>query len=283
VTSVLLLGDERKGGTAELLDGFARWLRTKVDRVAIELERDAPLEARTEDLVVVFGGDGSLLAAARRMAGNQKPTLGINLGRLGFLTASGKDRAKETVLAALAGELEEGQRLMLSCCVVQPDGTEGEPVYCLNDGVLTRPSSGAMITLEARRGDSELATYHGDGVIISTPAGSTAYSMAAGGPVLSPDMDALVLTPLASHTLNVRPLVLPVRDGIDVLVVDTGGKKFCPFVVDGQVSMGVPAGGRARLAPAPFRFRHLGHGERGFFHVLREKFLWSDVPRHRGE
>lgn len=281
MTAVLLLGDERKGGTRPLLEDVARWLGDHVDRVAIEWDRDAPLDRRDEDLVVVFGGDGSLLAAARRMAANQRPTLGINLGRLGFLTAAGRDKAKATVLAALAGELEESQRLMLECRVVDRDGAAGESVFCLNDGVVSRPSSGAMITLRARRGDAELATYHGDGVIVSTPAGSTAYSMAAGGPVVAPEMDALVLTPLASHTLNVRPLVVPVRDGLDIEVVDTGGKKFCPFVVDGQVSMGIPRAGRARLTPAPFRFRHLGHGERGFFQVLREKFLWGDVPGGR--
>ena len=281
MTSVLLIGDARKGGTKPLVDDFARWLRDRVDDVSMILDRDASLADAVADLVIVFGGDGSILSAARRMGENQLPTLGVNLGRLGFLTACGRDRMQEVTEAALAGELVEEKRLMLICEAVDEDGQAGESVLCLNDGVISRSATSAMVTLCALRGGHELATYHGDGVVVATPVGSTAYSMAAGGPVLTPNQEALVLTPLASHTLSVRPLVVPVDDGLEIEVIDSGGKRGCPFVVDGQVSLQVPKGGRARLHPAPVRFRHLCYGEQGFFQILREKFLWADLPRSR--
>ena len=281
---IVLLGDPRKGGTKARLEEFADWLedREQVDSVLVVRDRDANLEAVAADLVMVFGGDGSLLGAARRMGTNQVPTVGINVGRLGFLTAFRADQAREAARAALAGELVEEPRVMMRCDVIGPGGQAGESVLCLNDGVVSRGSTGAMITLVARRNGSEIGTYHGDGVIVATPVGSTAYSMAAGGPVLTPNLEALVLTPLASHTLSVRPLVVPIEGGLEIEVVDAGGKKGCTFSIDGQVSLTVPVGGRARLIPAPFRFRHLCRGEHGFFEILREKFLWAELPRPRG-
>ena len=199
MTSVLVVGDERKGGSRRAIDDFADWLRGEVGQVTVVFDRDEPLDHHECDLVLVFGGDGSLLGAARRMGQNQMPTLGINLGRLGFLTAFGHEQVRVAVHRALAGELHEERRIMLSVCVARADGSSTEPVLCLNDGVLSRSASAGIVTLTAARHDSELATYSGDGLIVATPVGSTAYSLAAGGPILAPDMDALVLTPLASR------------------------------------------------------------------------------------
>src|SRR5688572_27494563 len=111
MTSVLLLGDERKGGTRALVDEFARWLRTRVDSVQVVMDHQAPLANLRADVVIVFGGDGSILGAARRMGANQMPTLGVNLGRLGFLTICGPEEARATVEAFLRGELVEEPRL----------------------------------------------------------------------------------------------------------------------------------------------------------------------------
>ncbi|HLQ37367.1 MAG TPA: NAD(+)/NADH kinase [Planctomycetota bacterium] len=278
---VLVLGDERKGGTGALVAGFADWLQHRGHRIDTVTDRESSLADRQADLVVVFGGDGSLLGAARRMGQNQMPTLGINRGRLGFLTAFEQERAKEAVELALQGKLLEERRLLLWCSVIDPHGGEGERVLCMNDGVVSRAAVGGMITLRAARSGAELATYRGDGLIVATAAGSTAYSMAAGGPVLAPGLDALVLTPLASHTLSARPLVVPVDDGVAVEVLDAASKKYAYFQIDGQVRMQVAVGARAVLRPAPFRFRHLGPGPQHFFEVLRAKFGFAHLPRER--
>lgn len=281
MAQILVLGDERKGGTRASVQSFATWLQERGHTAEIVFDRESSLVGKQADLVVVFGGDGSLLSAARRMGADQKPTLGINRGRLGFLTGFEQDEAQRAVELALSGALREEPRLLLWCSVQTADGTASEPVLGMNDGVVSRAAVGGMITLRATRGGSHLATYRGDGLIVATAAGSTAYSMAAGGPVLSPDLAALVLTPLASHTLSARPLVLPVDDGVEIDVLETGNKRHAYFQIDGQVQLQVPVGGRALLRPAAFHFRHLGQGPERFFQVLRAKFGFADLPRPR--
>ncbi|HEX5053836.1 MAG TPA: NAD(+)/NADH kinase [Planctomycetota bacterium] len=276
---VLLVGDERKGGSKAVVQHHATWLVGRGCEVEIVMDRDSSLEDRHADCVVVFGGDGSLLATARRMGQHQRPTLGINRGRLGFLTAFEYEHTQRALDLLLAGELHEEQRLMFWCSMVGHDGAATEPVLGINDVVVSRAAVGGMIILRAFRGTGELATYRGDGLITATAAGSTAYSMAAGGPVLSPDLDALVLTPLASHTLSARPLVLPVGQGIEIEVVETGGRKYAHCLVDGQVQMQVPVGARVMLRPAAVRFRHLGLGTPQFFQVLHAKFGFAGMAR----
>lgn len=278
---LLLVGDERKGGSKALIQHHATWLTGRGCSVEIVMDRDSSLEQREADSVVVFGGDGSLLAAARRMGQHQRPTLGINRGRLGFLTSFEYEHTQQALDLLLAGGLHEEPRLMYWCSIVGLDGSANAPVLGLNDVVVSRAAVGGMILLRAFRGSTELATYRGDGLITATALGSTAYSMAAGGPVLAPDLEALVLTPLASHTLSARPLVLPVGDGIEIEVVETGNKKYAYAQIDGQVQMQVPVGGRIVLRPAGVRFRHLGLGPSHFFQVLRGKFGFTGAPGPR--
>jgi len=276
--SVLVLGDERKGGVAAVVERFCAWLEERVTRVDCVLRRHGALGDRGADLVVVFGGDGSMLAAARRMGTNQRPTLGVNLGRLGFLTACDVGEAERTLAMALAGQLHEEPRLMISCQVLRPNGQMTRPVLGINDGVLARGAGCGILTLRAERRGHELATYAGDGLIVATPIGSTAYGLAAGGPVVAPGIDAFDLVPLAPHTLTVRPLVMPPCD-LDLVVVEAMGDGICDFTVDGQVHTQVRVGDRVCLRPSPMRFRHLTRGPESYFDVLREKFRWAHLPR----
>ena len=275
---VLLLGDERKGGSRELVESFAVSLRSRKCDVDVVLDRDSSLASVAADLVVVFGGDGSLLGAARRMGHNQMPTVGVNVGRLGFLTSFESDQAQLAVEKALAGDLVEQPRLLLEATVVCPNEADSAPVLCVNDAVVSRTSKAGMITMRASRDGDEIATYRGDGLVIATAAGSTAYSMAAGGPVLTPDLDALVLTPLASHALSTRPLVVPVDRGVDIELVDAGGRQHAPLQLDGQVRVPVPEGARVSLRRAEVRFRHLWTGPGHFFRMLRHKFGFAGLP-----
>lgn len=275
---VLVLGDERKGDAADIVERFRRWLSERVARVEVVMRRERSLRSKDADLVVVFGGDGSILAAARRMGTNQRPTVGVNLGRLGFLTACGLEDAESVLEQAIAGELTEEPRLMISCRVQRENGEMTQPVLGINDGVLARGAGCGIVTLRAERQGHELATYAGDGLIVSTPIGSTAYGLAAGGPVVAPGIDAFVLVPLAPHTLTVRPLVMPPCD-LDLVVVEATGDGICDFTVDGQVHTQVRVGDRVCLRDSPLRFRHLTKGAESYFDVLREKFRWAHVPR----
>lgn len=279
--SVLLLGDARKGEVKAVVDRMRAWLFERVARVEIVLERDRLLPDVTADLVVVFGGDGSMLAAARRMGTNQRPTLGVNLGRLGFLTACGIDEAEGILEAALAGQLHEELRPMIECHVQRENGELTPSVLGINDGVLARSAGCGIVTLRAERAGHELATYAGDGLIVSTPIGSTAYGLAAGGPIVAPGIDAFVLTPLAPHTLTVRPLVMPPCD-LDLVVAEATGDGASDFTVDGQVHTQVSVGDRVCMRPSPLRFRHLTRGRDSYFDVLREKFRWAHLPRGGG-
>jgi NAD+ kinase len=278
---LLLVGDERKGGSKALVQQHAAWLAGRGCQCEVVFDREASLADKDADAVVVWGGDGSLIGAARRMGQNQRPTLGINRGRLGFLTSFEYEQTQQALDLLLAGQLHEESRLMYWCSLQAADGAAGEPVLGLNDVVVSRAAVGGMITLRAFRGRTELATYRGDGLITATALGSTAYSMAAGGPVVAPDLEALVLTPLASHTLSSRPLVLPVDDGVEIEVVETGNKKYAYAQIDGQIQMQVPVGARVVVRPAAVRFRHLGLGPAHFFQVLHGKFGFAGMTRTR--
>jgi NAD+ kinase len=175
------------------------------------------------------------------------------------------------------GKLPEEPRMLLHASVVDADGRENAPVLLMNDAVLSRETQGAMITLRVWQKGEEVAAYRGDGLVVATAAGSTAYSLAAGGPVLSPDLAALVLTPLASHSLTTRPIVLPVDAGLEVEAVDTAGRGFVYLQLDGQIRKQVADGWRVRIRPANERFRHLGSGPGHFFRVLRAKFGFAGI------
>jgi len=275
VRRVLLVGDAKKGGSADIVAHYSEWLRARGVATEVVTERDEPLVDRDADAVVVWGGDGSLLAAARRMQTNQLPTLGINRGRLGFLTAFESDQSEEALERLLDGSLCEERRLMFRCKV------EGEEILGLNDVVVSRAGAGGMIVVRVRRSDAEIGTYRGDGVIAATATGSTAYSMAAGGPVLAPDLDAVVLTPLASHSLTAHPVVLSMGGGLEFEVVETGDMPYAYCVVDGQVQVQVSAGARITMQPVDTRFRHLVQSPKQFFDVLVQKFGFAGMAARR--
>jgi len=301
IRRVLLVGDARKGGSADLVARYAAWFHARGIETDEVTDRHIPLHDRDADALVVWGGDGSLLAAARRMAENQRPTLGINRGRLGFLTAFEDEQTEVGLRALLAGDLSEETRLMFRCRVAAdqivvgdeastaPAGADAASasdknesnVIGLNDVVISRAGAGGMIIVRVRRGNAEIGTYRGDGVIAATATGSTAYSMAAGGPVLAPDLDAVVVTPLASHSLSARPVVLSIGAGLEFEILETGDMPYAYCVVDGQVQMQVRVGARITMRTAPMRFRHLAQSPKQFFEVMVAKFGFAGMAKAR--
>jgi NAD+ kinase len=213
------------------------------------------------------------------MGKNQIPTLGVNLGRLGFLSETLLERAMPMTEQALAGELAERPRMMLDCRVQAPDQSVQEEL-ALNDGVLVRESSASIIRVAVKVGGEFVTNYSGDGLIVATPAGSTAYSLGAGGPILTPGLEALVLTPLASHALTVRPLVIHAAAGIEMWLDRDWRDAMASFVVDGHTQFAVTPEHRITIRPATVRFRMLTDPRRSFFNILREKFGWAGSPKY---
>jgi NAD+ kinase len=254
-------------GVEVLLDReAARWLR----RPGIELEE---LAGRV-DLLIVLGGDGTLLAAARAVGERSVPLLGVNLGTLGFLAETSSDELHTALEQAFAGRLVVAERMRLQVEVERRDYVV-ERCLALNDAVIGKSALSRMIDLETRADGAFVTTYHSDGLIVATPTGSSAYSLSAGGPILLPEGESIVLTPICPHTLTQRPLVLPDRYRIEILVLDTRGGDV-HLTVDGQVGVALEQGDRVTAARSAFPTRLLVSPHRSRFAVMREKLRWGE-------
>jgi len=267
------------GGTVR---GLEKWLAARGLRV--ELDEDAgeavgragrphePL-AGDVDLLVVLGGDGTLLSVARAAGRRTVPILGVNLGTLGYLTEIALDELYAAFERVLAGDVTVEARMRLD---VEAERA-GRSLGCwlaLNDAVVTSLSLARMIDVEASADGRALTTYHADGIIVATPTGSTAYSLSAGGPILDPALDDLVVTPISPHTLTHRPLVLPGRSVIEMRPRPRAGSLH--LTVDGYEATQLEEGDLVRvsrsahpvsLVTSPFRTR---------FEILRAKLHWGE-------
>jgi NAD+ kinase len=192
--------------------------------------------AQKVDLIVALGGDGTLLSVARATGVRAVPILGVNLGRLGFLAEVSLDEVLAALSKALAGDLKVVSRMRLDVRVHRDDQEIGA-FLALNDAVITHAQIARMIDVDVYADSARVTTYHADGLIVATPTGSTAYSLSAGGPLLAPDLAAIVLTPICPHSLTQRPLVLP--ETAEVEVVPHGRAERASLTVDGQVGVGV--------------------------------------------
>jgi NAD+ kinase len=244
----------------------ARWLA----RPGAELEE---LAARA-DLVIVLGGDGTLLSAARAIGERAVPLLSVNLGTLGFLAETSSDELYDALEQAFAGHLVVATRMRLDV-EVERGGHVVERYLALNDAVIGKSALSRMIDLETRADGAFVTTYHSDGLIVATPTGSSAYSLSAGGPILLPEGESIVLTPICPHTLTQRPLVLPDRYRVEILVLDTRGGDV-HLTVDGQVGVALEQGDRVTVARSAHPTRLLVSPHRSPFAVMREKLRWGE-------
>ena len=237
--------------------------------VASALKSDLPGQV---DALIVLGGDGTLLSMARAVGDLGVPILGVNLGGLGFLTATTLDEMLPALEALLAGGMAVEERMMLGARVLRGVQTVGEHV-ALNDVVITKSAMSRIIDLAISVDGRHATSYRADGLIISTPTGSTAYNLSAGGPILFPTMDAVVLTPIAPHTLSNRPIVLPGAQRVDVtLLVD----QEVMLTMDGQVGVRLRQGDVVQVQKAHARIRLLRFAQKDFFSVLRTKLKWGE-------
>ncbi len=242
-----------------------------VPAVSVPTARKGDLPGQV-DLVLVLGGDGTLLSMARAVGDLGVPILGVNLGGLGFLTATARDEVVPALEAALAGRMAIDERMMLGARLVRQGQPTAEYV-ALNDVVLTKSAMSRIIDLAVAVDGRHATAYRADGLIISTPTGSTAYNLSAGGPILFPTMDAVVLTPIAPHTLSNRPIVLPGTQRIDVTLRTD---QEVMLTMDGQVGVPLREHDTVQVQQAAARIRLVRFPDRDFFSVLRTKLKWGE-------
>ncbi len=274
---ILVLGNPKRGRVQEVVDLTLPFLRERADVVEdsliADMTRVADLDA---ELAITFGGDGTILSVARNLGGRPVPILGVNIGKLGFLAEFTLDELKTQLDKVLAGENHVSRRMMLACSV--GDGAAFKSV-ALNDVVISAGEPFRVIELKVFVDGQELASYYGDGLIISTPSGSTAYNMAAGGPIISPGVDAIVLTPICPHSLSYRPLVLGCD--CDLVIEPREVNPGTTVIVDGQSTTRLQAGQRVRVGRNSYGCLLVETPVRHHFDTLRSKLHWGRVPRYQ--
>jgi len=266
-----VVGNGRQSAIRKFSERISAFLKHRVGTVRVYLEpRDfSRLKA---DLVVILGGDGSILNIASRMGRNQIPVVGIQMGRFGFLSELTPADCEENLLRIVTGKAVIEERMMLACTVrggskVTFSGT------ALNDAVLVSHSISRMVTLDMSVDGDYVTTYHGDGVIVATPVGSTAHSLSAGGPIVEPGMDSFVISPICSHALTTRPLVVSAARSLEFRPVESRNPVI--LTLDGQRTHRLDARERLFVKKAPHSFRLVKVTGRSYFETLRQKFNWA--------
>jgi NAD+ kinase len=225
------------------------------------------------DLIIVLGGDGTLLSAARQVRGRDVPILGVNLGSLGFLTEVSLEELPDILPRIITGNYRVSTRTMLDVTVRR----EGDDVFALsllNDAVITKDALARIIDIETCVDDQYLTTFRGDGLIVSTPTGSTGYSLAAGGPILHPSLEHAVLTPICPHMLTNRPIILPKDAVIRARLMSTDERVI--LTLDGQVGFPLEYKDEVIVTKSRFAVNLVRSDTREYFAVLRTKLKWGE-------
>ncbi|MGM0380730.1 MAG: NAD(+)/NADH kinase [bacterium] len=244
-------------------------------------EKDSQLTIREMveecEIIVVFGGDGTLLHVSNRLAGDEIPLLGVNAGRLGFLTETTLEGARETFRDVLEGKYRVQERMMLKGEV---ENLVSEPLYALNDLVLSRARHGRVIQVSVRIDGDFVSNFICDGLIVSTPTGSTAYNLSASGPIVHPGVENIVINPICPHTLTNRPLIVPAASEISLRVE---AEEECILTADGQEKItNLHRGNQAVITRASFSTRLIVPRNLNFYEILRTKLQWSGETPETG-
>jgi len=225
------------------------------------------------EMIIVLGGDGTLISIARQIGARHIPIFGVNLGNLGFMTEITRHEAFDVLQQVLSGDYSVSERHMLEA-VVRRNDAEVDCFTVLNDIVINKGALARIIDMEVHVNNDYLTTYKADGLIISTPTGSTAYNMAAGGPIIYPGLKSLVLTPICPHTLTNRPIIFSARSVVRIEV------KFqdqdVVLTADGQVGMPLQGGDVVEVRLSPNRTLLVANPKRDYFEVLRTKLRWGE-------
>ena len=224
------------------------------------------------DAVIVFGGDGTLLSVARLTRGHTCPILGVNLGSLGFLTEVTLDRLYSDLRSLIDGDFRLEERSMLRAELKKNGSDNGEEFHALNDMVINKAALARVISVDAFFGEQFIANFVADGIIVSTPTGSTAYNLSAGGPIVHPALESILITPICPHTLTNRPLIIPPNQEIHFLL--RSGRDVM-LTIDGQVGVEFEEGDEVVCTQSDHKVQLVRPSDKGFFDVLREKLKWA--------
>lgn len=229
------------------------------------------------DAVVALGGDGTFLRAARDLVGTRVPLLGVNLGHLGFLTSAGEAELELCVQRLASGDYYTQERFTLAAYVLDEDG---EPHVALNDAVIHTDGVARVVRLNIQVGpegqEEDIGGFSGDGIVVATPTGSTAYNLSAGGPIVMPSMEALLITAICPHTLTVRPLIVPADTSVVIRSVEPHPSLV--LTMDGQAATHLPSLGGIRVSRGGDTVSMVRFSGRTFFQTLRRKLRWAARP-----
>jgi len=267
VRNVIIVTKPKQPQVARVAEDLIQWLKTR--NIAASL---VPESAPHADLAVVVGGDGTLLAAARLLADNQVPIVAINYGSLGFLTEVTLEEMYPALERVLGGEFVTERRMMMDCQVSRLGKQVGR-YRALNDVVINKGSLSRMIELEARVDGQYVSRFRADGLIISTPTGSTAYNISAGGPIIFPTMGAMIVTPICSHTLTNRPIVVPETVQVEIDLCSVQDDVY--VTVDGQVGLKLEIGDKLVVNKSAVTLQLVAPADKNYFDVLRGKLKWG--------
>jgi NAD+ kinase len=260
------------------------WLHERKIETLVDKETQACIDAGTigmdretlgekVDLLMVLGGDGTLLAAARALRGHNVPILAVNLGALGFLTSVTLDELYPVLEQVLAGKHRTSERMMLEATIWR-GGEVGEPHPALNDAVVNKSAMARMLDFDVYVDKNHVGRYRADGLIVATPTGSTAYSLAAGGPIVHPKLDALVITPICPHMLTNRPLV--VSGSAQVEVDFSVAEEPVYLTLDGQTGVQLGPNDRVAVTKSEHKVKLVRPTDKSYFEILRSKLRWGE-------
>ncbi|MCS6977650.1 MAG: NAD(+)/NADH kinase [Gemmatales bacterium] len=269
---IFLLGNGSKPRVREVAEELLPFLRMHCQVVIYDLAQQADLSLHEADIALVLGGDGAILRAARQMGYRQIPVLGVNLGKLGFLADLSPEEVRTHLPAVLAGNYSVTRHLMFECLLDGP----GEPHSMLGlNEIVVRSGTPHLVDIDLSIDDTLVARFSGDGLILSTPVGSTAHSLSAGGPILRQDLEAFVITPICPHALTFRPLVDGANRTYTIQVLSEWGGVL---IVDGQHFVPVTTNNRVIFRRAPVQFQLIKVPGHGYYQTLRTKLHWGTSP-----
>ncbi|OGW33170.1 MAG: NAD(+) kinase [Nitrospirae bacterium GWC2_56_14] len=263
---------------------LAAWLESHGKKVFIDNDTAAAIRMEGYDresipslveMLIVLGGDGTLLSASRLVADAHRdvPIFGVNLGSLGFMAEVSLDELYDNLEKAIAGKLATEDRIMLTASVLR-DGKRLSRYRVLNDAVINKGALARMMELRVSVDDGLLTTLRADGLIIATPTGSTAYSLSAGGPIVHPTLHCFVVTPICPHTLSNRPIALP--DNVVVTVCLTSQSEDVLLTLDGQIGFPLLPNDVVEIKKSRFKMKLIKHPTKSYYEILRTKLKWGN-------
>jgi NAD+ kinase len=285
---VFVLGNAHRPGVKQEAERLMPFLSRHAEIALVDLHQEKDLSKETADVALVLGGDGAILRAARQMGYRQTPVLGVNLGKLGFLAELGCEELRDWLPRVVQGEYRVTNHLMFECVLEMPRAPSGgsrnpetRVLLGLNEVLIHTGPTFHMIDLDLSVDGESVTRFTGDGLIVSTPVGSTAHSLSGGGPILWQELAAFVITPICPHTLTNRPVVDSSDKVYTIALVPGSGDAV--LIVDGQEAIPLTLEHRITVRRAPVDFKLVRVPGRTYYQTLRDKLRWGTLPHYRNE